>query len=125
MSRGEEHPLATLLRRERGALLAFLRRRGATEAEAEAQAASSDPTVAGRLLLRNVVLPACLTSLYGGEVDVTNRGQTVRFGRRTQGLTLRADEGGRMNACLKGARAQAAMWNEVMINSGINPVWEV
>lgn len=35
MSRGEEHPLTTLLRRERGALLAFLRRRGATEAEAE------------------------------------------------------------------------------------------
>lgn len=35
MTPGEEHPLAALLRRERGALLAFLRRRGATDAEAE------------------------------------------------------------------------------------------
>lgn len=32
---GEEHPVAALLRTERGALLAFLRRRGATPTEAE------------------------------------------------------------------------------------------
>lgn len=35
MTTREEHPIAALLRRERGALLAFLRRRGATPAEAE------------------------------------------------------------------------------------------
>lgn len=35
MTTREEHPVAALLRRERGALLAFLRRRGATPTEAE------------------------------------------------------------------------------------------
>jgi hypothetical protein len=95
------------------------------EARSEAQQAAVDPTVAGRLMLRSVVLPACLRSLYGADVSLTNHGQAVAFGARAHGLTLRADKGGRMDACLKGERAQAALWAEVMHAAGLAPKWRV
>lgn len=100
-------------------------KRVADEAEREAAAALTDPIVAGRVLVRSVLAPACLRSLYGASVRIDHRGRPLDLGTRAHGLTLRADEDGRMNACLKGERAQLALWLDVVKASGLAPRWRV